>query len=279
VIQDLEEGLIVWGPDGRIQRINTTCYDLLCLDQPKDSYEGMRLHDLMDSLKPLLSRRLSADRWPAFQKRLLGRLMGQKLRHGVLRLNNGTTSRYGLRPLPDGTFLLSLLPVTLSWAGAGAHSVDGSMKGEAIMNRPSHETVVMASVLGMMDAVIPAFQHQFHYKGVSIALNHSDGADLQLPQTLFEDAMGMLLSLIVLCVKPKSEVAMDLKLLKGYVVLDVVFVLSKESFHLLPRNLTALPGITSLARQYSQHIKLDVELVQGDAMKLSLAFFPHHSAV
>jgi hypothetical protein len=88
----------------------------------------------------------------------------------------------------------------------------------------------------------------------------------------------MVLSLIVLCVKPKSEVGMTLKLLRGYVILDVAFVLSKDAFHVLPRDLKDLPGIASLARQYSQYLKLDVELAQGDAIKLSLAFFPHHSA-
>jgi PAS domain-containing protein len=276
VIQDLEEGLVIWGSDGRIQRMNTTCYELLCLEQPKESYEGMRLHDLLELIKPLLSRQLSGYRWPAFQKRLLGGLMGQKPRRGLLRLNNGTRLRYGLRSLPDGAFVLSLWPIVSSVGGVA--STEGVPKDVAVLEPSNHEPVVTASVLRMMDVMIPTFQKQFQYKGVSIAVNHSEGADLTLPQTLFEDAMKMVLSLIVLCVKPKSEVTMTLKLLKGYVLLDVVFVLSKESFHVLPRDLRCLPGITSLARQYSQHIKLDVELMRGDVMKLSLAFFAHPSA-
>jgi hypothetical protein len=134
----------------------------------------------------------------------------------------------------------------------------------------------MASVLGMMDAVIPTFQGQFQYKATSISLSNTAGQDVMLPQTLFEDTLKTVLSLIALCVKAKSEVVMALKLLRGYVVLNITFTLSKESFHLLPRDLTSLPGITSLVRQYSQYIKLDVELAEGDVMKLSLAFFPNH---
>jgi PAS domain-containing protein len=277
VIQDLEEGLLIWGSDGRIQRMNTACYDLLCLDASKESYEGMRLHDLLEFLKPLLLRHLSGHRWPAFQKRLLSRFMGQKPHHGMFRFNHGRILRYSLRSLPDGAFVLSLLPMASSSIGTGGH-LGESATDDGVAGHPNQKSMVTASVLDMMDAIIPAFQSQFHYKGVSISLNHSGGSDVMLPQKLFEDALKMLLSLIVLCVQPKSEVEMTLKLLKGYGVLDVVFVLSKDAFHTLPRDLTALPGITSLARQYSQHIKLDVELAQGDAMKLSLAFFPHPAA-
>ena len=278
VIQDLEEGLLIWGSDGRIQRMNTSCCELLCLEQPKDSYEGMRLHDLLESLKPLLLKHLSGHRWSAFQKRLLSRFMGQKPRHGMFRLNNGVRLRYALRSLPDGAFVLSLLPMMPSSIGTGTHVAEGAINNNGVAESHTHDAMVMAPVLTMMDAIIPAFQNQFQHKGASISLNHSGGPDVTLPQKLFEDAMKMLLSLIVLCVKPKSEVAMALKLLKGYVILDVVFVLSKESVHVLPRDLKDLPGITSLARQYSQYLKLDVELGQGDAMKLSLAFFPHRSA-
>jgi PAS domain-containing protein len=278
VIQDLEEGLLIWGPDGRIQRMNASCYELLCLDSSKESYEGMRLHDLLDSLKPLLLRRLSGYRWPAFQKRLLARFMGQKPRHGMFRLNNGIRLRYGLRPLPDGAVVLSLLPMAVSSIDTAVHPAQGATSHESVLEQPTDDDAVRASVLAMMDTIIPSFQNQFQHKGTSVSLSHSQGADVMLPQRLFEDAMKMLLSLIALCVKPKSEVGMTLTLLRGYVVLDVVFVLSKEAFHALPRDLRALPGITSLARQYSQHIKLDVELAQGDAMKLSLAFFPHPAA-
>jgi PAS domain-containing protein len=278
VIQDLEEGLLIWGSDGRIQRMNASCYELLCLDSSKESYEGMRLHDLLESLRPLLLRHLSGHRWPAFQKRLLSRFMGQKPRYGMFRLNNGGRLRYSLRCLPDGAFVLSLLPMASAPVITEGHSAEGAIKDDGVAGHLTQNSMVMASVLRMMDAIIPAFQNQFQYKGASISLSHSEGADVALPQKLFEDAIKMMLSLIVLCVKPKSEVVMTLKLLKGYVVLDVVFVLSKESVHVLPRDLTALPGITSLARQYSQYLKLDVELAQGDAMKLSLAFFPHHSA-
>jgi hypothetical protein len=278
VIHDLEEGLLIWGSDGRIQRMNTSCYELLCLDQSKDSYEGMRLQDLLDSLKPLLLRRLSGYRWPAFQKRLLARFMGQKPRHGMFRLNNGVRLRYVLRSLPDGAFVLSLLPMIPSSIGTGTHFAEDAIKNNGVAESQIHDSMAMAPVLTMMDAVVPAFRNQFQHKGVSISLNHSGGFDVTLPQKLFEDAIKMVLSLIVLCVKPKSEVVMTLKLLRGYVILDVAFVLSKDAFHVLPRDLKDLPGITSLARQYSQYLKLDVELAQGDAIKLSLAFFPHHSA-
>ncbi len=278
VIQDLEEGLIIWGSDGRIQRINTSCHDLLCLERPKDSYEGMRLQDLLEWLRPLLSRRFSGDRWPAFQKRLLSGLMGQRPRKGVFRLNHGLKVHYAFRPLPDGGFLLSLLPLAPFGGDRGMNPVIREAKDEAGLDGPRPDAMISASVLEMMDAIIPDFQHQFQYKGVSIALNHREGEGMTLPQALFEDAIKMLLSLIALCVKPKSEVIMTLKLLKGYALLDVVFVLSKESFHALPRDLRALPGITSLVRQYSQYLKLDVELGQGDVMKVSLVFFPHHPA-
>jgi PAS domain-containing protein len=277
VIHDLEEGLLIWGSDGRIQRMNTSCYELLCLDQSKDSYEGMRLQDLLDSLKPLLLR-LSGYRWPAFQKRLLARFMGQKPRHGMFRLNNGVRLRYVLRSLPDGAFVLSLLPMIPSSIGTGTHFAEDAIKNNGVAESQIHDSMAIAPVLTMMDAVVPAFRNQFQHKGVSISLNHSGGFDVTLPQKLFEDAIKMVLSLIVLCVKPKSEVGMTLKLLRGYVILDVAFVLSKDAFHVLPRDLKDLPGITSLARQYSQYLKLDVELAQGDAIKLSLAFFPHHSA-
>jgi PAS domain-containing protein len=278
VIQDLEEGLLIWGPDGRIQRTNTACYDLLCLDPSKESWEGMRLHDVLEFLKPLIFKRLSGHRWPAFQKRLISHFMGQEPRHGVVRLNNGITLRYGFRPLPDGAFLLSLLPIASSLMITGGQPAEGVISDDTVSGQIIHDSMAMTSALDMMDAVIPLFQNQFQYKGASISLSHTEGADVRLPQKLFEDAMKMLLSLVVLCVQPKSEVEMTLKLLKGYGILDVVFVLSKDAFHVLPRDLRALPGIASLARQYSQYLKLDVELAQGDVMKLSLAFFPHPAA-
>jgi hypothetical protein len=162
--------------------------------------------------------------------------------------------------------------------GTGTHFAEDAIKNNGVAESQIHDSMAMAPVLTMMDAVVPAFRNQFQHKGVSISLNHSGGFDVTLPQKLFEDAIKMVLSLIVLCVKPKSEVVMTLKLLRGYVILDVAFVLSKDAFHVLPRDLKDLPGITSLARQYSQYLKLDVELAQGDAIKLSLAFFPHHSA-
>jgi PAS domain-containing protein len=274
VMQDLEEGLLIWGSDGRIRTMNEACREFFSLEKNRDFYEGMRMHDITEILKPLLLRRLPVHRWSAFQKRLLGVLMRPLQRRGLFRLNNGTLLRYTFRPLPDGAFLLSFLE--FSRASEIPSPAGGVTKKEASGSESRSDFMTMASVLGMMDAVIPTFQGQFQYKATSISLSNTAGQDVMLPQTLFEDTLKTLLSLIALCVKAKSEVVMALKLLRGYVVLNITFTLSKESFHLLPRDLTSLPGITSLVRQYSQYIKLDVELAEGDVMKLSLAFFPNH---
>jgi PAS domain-containing protein len=274
VMQDLEEGLLIWGSDGRIRTMNEACREFFSLEKNRDFYEGMRMHDITEILKPLLLRRLPVHRWSGFQKRLLGVLMRPLQRRGLFRLNNGTLLRYTFRPLPDGAFLLSFLE--FSRASEIPSPAGGVTKKEASGSESRSDFMTMASVLGMMDAVIPTFQGQFQYKATSISLSNTAGQDVMLPQTLFEDTLKTLLSLIALCVKAKSEVVMALKLLRGYVVLNITFTLSKESFHLLPRDLTSLPGITSLVRQYSQYIKLDVELAEGDVMKLSLAFFPNH---
>jgi PAS domain-containing protein len=276
VMQDLEEGLVIWGSDGRIRTMNEACRVFLSLEKTRDVYEGMRLYDITETLKLLLVRRLPPHRWPAFQKRLLGTLMRQSQRRGIVRLNSGMALRYAFRPLPDGAFLLSFVN--------GAPQVqegvpkDPLTKGDPGAEPPKavEKIMKMAPALEMMDAIIPMFQGQFQYKATSISLSNTAGQGVMLPQELFEDTLKTLLSLIVLCVKVKSEVVMALKLLRGYVVLNITFTLSKESFHLLPRDLRALPGITSLVRQYSQHIKLDVELAEGDILKLSLAFFPNH---
>ena len=267
IIHSLSEGVIIVGSDGRIKMVNDFCLGIFSLEGSSKSYEDKRIHEVLGVIKPLLIRNLPQHKWPVLQKKISSFIFSRNQYSSWFKLNNNLKIQYSIKLLPDSTTLISFVKIN------NTHPVTQSVVKTNIINNSL--VIENISIMDEIDKIVPQFQKQFQYRAASISVVNSGSANINLPSIVFQDCLKSLLSLIALCVKVKSEVKISIKSLTGYTVLNAIFVLSKEMFHVLPSDLTCLPGITSLVRQYSKYVKLDVELTEGDTLNVSMAFFNH----
>jgi len=107
-LDNLAEGIAVFGPDGKIGLFNPAVAQIwhLSVDYLAG---GPHIADIMEQLKPLLRHK---DNWAEFKKEAVAYTLDRNPRKGRMTLTNGVVLEYVAVPLPDGAVLNSYLDVT-----------------------------------------------------------------------------------------------------------------------------------------------------------------------
>ncbi|TIL24419.1 MAG: PAS domain-containing protein [Mesorhizobium sp.] len=106
-LDNLAEGVAVFGPDGRLRLSNPAFAALwgLDADAAKPTVHVSTIRDLCD-------RRAADSPWAGFVAAITGFDDERRDRHGQTELNNGNVLRYAMIPLPNGQVMMTFVDVT-----------------------------------------------------------------------------------------------------------------------------------------------------------------------
>lgn len=107
-LDNLHEGVAVFGADGRLKLANRAFAKLWALDEAALA-GSVHLADVIEAMRPF---RQDIEDWPAFRDRLAGRLLGRRTGRGRIDRSDGSVLKYATVPLPDGAVLLGYLDIT-----------------------------------------------------------------------------------------------------------------------------------------------------------------------
>lgn len=108
-LDNLYEGVAVFGADGRMKLYNPSFARIWHLDQNADQ-KGLHMQDFAGHIKALVRR--DKGQPPLEKDRLVARLMNREAGRGRLDFTDGAVLDYAKVPLPDGAVMLSYLDVT-----------------------------------------------------------------------------------------------------------------------------------------------------------------------
>lgn len=106
-IDNLHEGVVVFGEDGRVRLINPVFLKIWGLSE-KDIVERMHVSEVLERLKDLLM----FDDWDDFKQTFIGRLQSRRIEGSRLERKDEKVLEWSCVPLPDGGSLLSYTDIT-----------------------------------------------------------------------------------------------------------------------------------------------------------------------
>lgn len=111
-LDNLYEGVIVFGSDGRVRLFNPALARLWGLKPERLSTLDYHAADFLEDIRPVLLRQTDPAVWARLKPRLLGILQQRQIRSGRLRRQDGKALDAALIPLPDGATLVTFVDVT-----------------------------------------------------------------------------------------------------------------------------------------------------------------------
>ncbi|BAV49493.1 alkaline phosphatase [Mesorhizobium sp. 113-1-2] len=106
-LDNLAEGVAVFGPDGRLRLSNPAFATLWGLGT-----EAAKPNVHVSTIRDLSDRQAVDSPWPGFVAAITGFDDERRERHGQTELNNGTVLRYAVIPLPNGQVMMTFVDVT-----------------------------------------------------------------------------------------------------------------------------------------------------------------------
>ncbi|TIL67094.1 sensor histidine kinase [Mesorhizobium sp.] len=106
-LDNLAEGVAVFGPDGRLRLSNPAFAALWGLDA-----DAAKPNVHVSTIRDLCDRRAADSPWRGFVAAVTGFDDERRDRHGQTELNNGTVLRYAMIPLPNGQVMMTFVDVT-----------------------------------------------------------------------------------------------------------------------------------------------------------------------
>lgn len=112
-LDNLYEGIAVFGSDGRMKLSNPAFADLWGLSEPVLAGDP-HLSDIINATRPLITgiEGSSDEEWRTYVSNQVAQFTGRQAAGGRLQLSDGTVLEYSSVPLPDGAVLLSYLDVS-----------------------------------------------------------------------------------------------------------------------------------------------------------------------
>ncbi|WP_193172579.1 sensor histidine kinase [Nisaea nitritireducens] len=109
-IDNLAEGVVVFGADGRMTLSNPTFLSMWDLD-PDFRDQSLHVSDVLDAMRPLFPPLEERD-WDSYKQEFAARFADRVSEHGRTERPDGTALEYSFVPLPDGATLVNFLDVT-----------------------------------------------------------------------------------------------------------------------------------------------------------------------
>ncbi|RWC59664.1 ATP-binding protein [Mesorhizobium sp.] len=106
-LDNLAEGVAVFGPDGRLRLSNPAFATLWGL-----SGEAAKPNVHVSAIRDLCDRQAADSPWPSFVAAITGFDDERRDRHGQTELNNGNVLSYAMIPLPNGQVMMTFVDVT-----------------------------------------------------------------------------------------------------------------------------------------------------------------------
>jgi len=106
-LDNLAEGVAVFGPDGRLRLSNPAFATLWGL-----SAEAAKPSVHVSAIRDLCARQAVDSPWPGFVAAITGFDDERRDRHGQTELNNGNVLSYAMIPLPNGQVMMTFVDVT-----------------------------------------------------------------------------------------------------------------------------------------------------------------------
>lgn len=109
-IDNLAEGVVVFGADGRMTLSNPIFLSMWDLD-PEFRDQSLHVSDVLDAMRPLFPPLEERD-WDSYKQEFASRFADRVSEHGRTERPDGTALEYSFVPLPDGATLVNFLDVT-----------------------------------------------------------------------------------------------------------------------------------------------------------------------
>jgi signal transduction histidine kinase len=241
-LDNLHEGVAVYGGDGRLKLFNPVYARLWNLDDAVLA-AGPHLTDVVERTKTLMpppegETAWSDDVWRRHRELAVTRMLSRAATEGRQTLTNGTVVDYATQPLPDGAVLLSYLDVTDSSRVEEALRNQARAYREADRMKSSFIASVSHEVRTPMNTII----------GFADMLRQNYFGDLNPRQKDYAD--GILNT-------SRSLVAVIGDILDLAAVEAGQLVLERETFDLHAMLVAALNLVNERARRKSLHMSFD----------------------
>lgn len=109
-IDNLAEGVVVFGADGRMTLSNPTFLSMWDLD-PGFGDQALHVSEVLDAMRPLFPV-LEEGEWDSYKQEFAARFADRVSEHGRTERPDGTSLEYSFVPLPDGATLVNFLDIT-----------------------------------------------------------------------------------------------------------------------------------------------------------------------
>lgn len=183
-LDNLNEGVCVFGGDGRLQLSNPAFAAIWNLDQGLLD-ETLHMADFLEATRPLISDsdKISDDEWQTHVNAVVAKLSGRTPSDGRIRLANAMILDYSNVPLPDGGVLLGYLDVTDSARVEGAlrqraEALDQAnrLKSEFIANVSHEVRTPLTSLIGYADVLTQGNHGKLNARQMEYGLGILDSA-------------------------------------------------------------------------------------------------------
>jgi signal transduction histidine kinase len=108
-INNLYEGIMVYGSDNRLKIVNNAILRIWCFDKSEPDLRGMHISEILDHIKDELD--YGSD-WKEFRENAVSNLTDRITKTGKLIKKNGSTVLFSYIPLPDGAHMHSFIDIT-----------------------------------------------------------------------------------------------------------------------------------------------------------------------
>ncbi len=191
-LDNLYEGIAVFGPDGRLELSNPSFVDMWQLN-PEALEERPHLSEIVEATRMYYR---GAHDWPKFKDSLLSWLMSRESNSGKLERSDGTVLEYASVPLPDGAILLSYLDISdgalveraLRERAEALHTAD-RLKSEFIANLSYEVRTPLNTIVGFSEILSEEYFGKLNQKQQEYSKGIKESSDTLLG--LFNDIIDL----------------------------------------------------------------------------------------